>query len=121
MRRVSVPDSWLRRDAMGYGGSGVGHDERSSAAGVAGRGVGLKTGGAGGALVVTCVIALTDGAIAIWISGGGMNGGGGITSLGGGGGGASGGGGALCSSTSLVSIGFLITSTILRARPFTSA
>jgi hypothetical protein len=54
------------------------------------------------------------------ISGAGMNGGGAAASFGGGGGGVSG-GGFFISSMILVSIGCLITSTTLRARPVTRA
>ncbi|WP_354335803.1 hypothetical protein [Undibacterium sp. GrIS 1.2] len=57
-----------------------------------------------------------------WTSGGGMNGGGGAISLGGGGGGTSGGGGGgLISSTSLVSIGFMMYSTALTPSPLIRA
>src|SRR2546427_9612414 len=105
----TVPVSFARRAAAGYGGSS--HN------------LALNTGGvrSSGGLFVTAVIV---GAITIactCTSGGGMYGGGGVVSLGGGGGGGLSGGGALISSMILVSSGARTTSTILRARPCTRA
>ena len=94
------------------------------AAGAVGPGAGagaMDTGAGGGASRVT-VIDGAGGGLATWISGGGTNDGGGIAIFGGGGrfsGG--GGGGGLTSSMILVSIGALITSTILWPNPLTRA
>ena len=79
-------------------------------------------GGAGGGTSRVTVIAGAGGGLRTTISGGGTNEGGGGANFGGGGrfsGG--GGGGGLTSSMILVSIGALMTSTTLRARPLTSA
>src|SRR2546429_6078749 len=106
----TVPVSFARRAAAGYGGSS--HN------------LAWNTGGVrtSGGLFVTAVIvgAITTGTCTV-TSGGGIYGGGGVVSLGGGGGGGLSGGGALISSMIFVSRGARTTSTILRARPWTRA
>jgi hypothetical protein len=85
-------------------------------------GCGGGGGPGGGGVVDWTVIEGACVTVGTWmlISGGGMKGGGGAASFGGGGGGVSG-GGFLISSMILVSIGGLITSMTLRARPLMSA
>ena len=99
--------------ATGAGGAG----------GAAGAGAGaIVTGAGGGATVVVVIAGAGVGGGATTTSGGGTKLGGGGANLGGGGGRFSGGGGGgFTSSMILVSIGFLITSTTLRASPVTSA
>src|SRR5258708_5957321 len=101
--RRTVPVSFARRAAAGYGGSL--HDLASTTAGV--------RYSSGGLTLVTAVIVDADTATCTCTSGGGMYGGGGIASLGGGGGGGLSGGGALTSSMIFVSSGWRTTSTIL--------
>src|SRR5882672_3710062 len=104
----TVPVSFARRAAGGYGGSA--QLFASTIAGV--------RYSSGGLTVVTAVIVGPATATCTVTSGGGMYGGGGIASLGGGGGGGLS-GGALTSSMIFVSSGWRITSTIWRASPWT--
>ena len=138
LRRVEINQfnlTWgaLAASASGTGGAGDLLGERAGGAGGAaatGAGAGgasgatgaMTTGAAGGgASCWTVIVGAGVGGGVTTTSGGGTNDGGGGSVFGGGGRFSGGGGGGLTSSMILVSMGALMISTTLRARPLTRA